>query len=91
LITIAQLPQIAGAADEVELQRRVLLLADLVEGDEQRHPVGFLELVGLHARRTRRLLGVVAEHIDRELAVDGIAPLPPLLPAGALRGKGRSG
>ena len=40
----------ARAADEVELQRRILLLADLVQRDEQRHAIGFLELVRLHAR-----------------------------------------
>ncbi len=61
----------AGAADEVELQRRVLLLADLVQRDEQRHPVGFLEVVGLHARRPRGFLRVVAQRADLELAPRG--------------------
>ena len=57
----------AGAADEVELQRRVLLLADLVQRDEQRHAVGFLELVGLHVRHAAGLLRVVAQHADLQL------------------------
>jgi hypothetical protein len=54
----------AGAADEVELQRRVLLLADLAERDEQRHAVGFLELVALPVRHAAGLLRVVAQHVQ---------------------------
>src|SRR4029079_7575449 len=59
----------AAAADtcpahEVEMQRRILLLAQLGKRDKQRHPVRFLEVVCLHPRRTARLLRVVAKNAD---------------------------
>ena len=69
LITIAQLPQMPGAADEVELQRGVLLFADFVERDEQGHPVRLFQLVRLHVRDAAGLLRVVAQDADLEPAV----------------------
>src|SRR4030095_716883 len=57
-----------GPAHEVELQRRVVPLADLVEGDEQRHAVRLFELVGLHAGAAAGLLRVVAQDVEGEPA-----------------------
>src|SRR5262249_56983511 len=65
-------PTDAGAAHEVELQRGILLLADLVEGDEQRHAVGLFELVALHARRAGRVLRVVAQDLEGQPAMRGL-------------------
>src|SRR4029453_8620945 len=62
----------AGAANEVELQRWILLLAELVEGDEQRHAVGLFELISLHTRRAGRILRVVAQDLERERAMRGL-------------------
>ena len=58
----------ARAADEVELQRRVLVFADLGQGDEQRHAGRFLDLIGLQTRDGTGFLRVVAQHADTELA-----------------------
>ncbi len=57
----------AGAADEVELQRWIQLLADLGQRDEQRHALGLLELVGLHVRHARGILRVVAQDVQPDL------------------------
>ena len=45
----------AGAADEVELQRRIELLANLLQRDEERHAFRLLELVRLKVRHARRI------------------------------------
>ena len=58
-----------GAAYKIELQRRVLVLADFVERDEQRHAVRLFQIVALHVRGTAALLRVVAQYADLELAV----------------------
>ena len=58
-----------GAAYKIELQRRVLVLADFVERDEQRHAVCLFQIVALHVRGTAALLRVVAQYADLELAV----------------------
>ena len=54
----------AGAADEVERERRVELLADLVERDEQRHARRFLELEHVDVRHARRVLRVVPQDVE---------------------------
>ena len=58
-----------SAANEVELQGRILLVAQIVERNEERHRVRFLELVRLHVRNAVRILRVVAQDADLEHAV----------------------
>lgn len=59
----------AGAADEVELERRILGVAKFIESNEQRHRVGFFQLIGLHVRHALRILRVEAQDADLEHAV----------------------
>src|SRR5215510_3897653 len=54
----------AGAANEVELQGRILLLANLAQGDEQGHVFRFVDLVSLHARHALLILRVEAKNAD---------------------------
>src|SRR5512134_835422 len=76
-------PADAGATDEVELQGGVLLLADLVERDEERHAIRLLELVGLHARLGARLLRVEPQAADLEVAVLAVGHDAALFAAGS--------
>ena len=57
----------ARAADKVELQRRVELLPDLVQRDEERHALRLLELEGLHVRHAGRVGRVVAHDAQLDL------------------------
>ena len=58
-----------SAANEVELQGRILLVAQIVERNEERHRVRFLELVRLHVRNAVRILRVVAQDADLKQTV----------------------
>src|SRR5215475_5619798 len=60
-----------GATDEVKLERRLLLFANLVERHKQRHPFGFIQLIGHHARYALPLLRVEAKNADLQLAGRG--------------------
>ena len=59
----------AGTANEVELERRILMIADVVERDEERHGIGLFELIRLHVRDAFRILRVVAQDADLQKTV----------------------
>jgi hypothetical protein len=54
----------SGAADEVEGERRVEPLADLVEREEKCHSGRFLELEGLGVRHAGRVARIMAQHVE---------------------------
>src|SRR2546427_637510 len=57
------------AADEVELEGGLLLLANLAERDEERHIFGFVQFIGHHAGHAPRLPRIEAKNADLQLAV----------------------
>ena len=63
----------ASAADEVELQRRILFITQIVQRDEEGHTVAFFELISLHVRNTVRILRVVTQDADLKQTVLGFS------------------
>lgn len=67
-MTMPQEPQMPGATAEVELEARVLLLADDVQRDEQGHGAVFFHIKRLHVRNGGGIKRIVPEHLDMQFA-----------------------